>query len=249
MRVLRPWLAASFFGAAAVLLLLPLLIPSPLIRPVPSDGALQVQDRHAAAFQVRTESAARSGPAPSCSSGAASGLIKHELFRRAARLRGSDSAAFLTVANHSVVRLESPMLGGRKRESGTISCKASVAVDLPPGVMVPGARRTLAADIAYSLRAADGVIEMVSLSDEGPIVTPLARLARMPRQATDQLDPLAAPGMGVQNEPVRVVEQMSSAAQRPDAAVASAQAGARQAPAWQQPIKPAWQRPLPPPRD
>lgn len=247
MRVLRPWLAASFFGAAAVLLLLPLLIPSPLIRPVPSDGALQVQDRHVTASQVRAESAARTGLAPSCSSGAASGLIKHELFRRAARLRGSDSAAFLTVANHSVVRLESPILRGGNQESGTISCKASVAVDLPPGVMVPGERRTLATDIAYSLRAADGVIEMVSLSDEGPIVTPLARLARMPRQATDQLDPLDAPEKGVRNEPARVVEQMLSAAQRPEAAVAPAQA--RQAPAWQRPIKPAWQRPLPPPRE
>ncbi len=141
------------------------------------------------------------------------------------------------------------MLRGGNQESGTISCKASVAVDLPPGVMVPGARRTLAADIAYSLRAADGVIEMVSLSDEGPIVTPLARLARMPRQATDPLDPLAAPEKGARNEPASVVEQMSSAAQRPEAVVAGAQAGARQARAWQQPIKPAWQRPLPPPRD
>ncbi len=206
-----------------------------------------MQDRHAAAPQVRAESAARSELAPSCSSGAASDLIKRELFRRAARLRGSNGAAFFRVAAHSVVRFESPVLTGGNQEPGTISCKASVAVDLPPGVLVPGARRTLVADIAYSLRAADGITDMVSLSDEGPIVTPLARLAQMPRQATDQLDPLAAPEKGARNEPARVVEQISSAAQRPGAAVAPAQA--RQAPAWQQPIKPAWQRPLPPPRD
>lgn len=123
------------------------------------------------------------------------------------------------------------------------------------------------------LGAAEGISDMLSLSNEAPSVSPLAAVAPIPEQVTDQLDTPAAPKQGARNKRAEVVEQKSVPAQPPEAAVAHAQAiqprpeppqprpaaptgragpaaGADQAPpAWQQPIKPAWQQPLPQAKD
>lgn len=264
---LRRWLPASLFGAAAVLLLLPLLIPPPFVPPDQSGPASSVGGRQQAAPLEQDQTTTGWNPDALCSSAAAASQIKRELFRRAARLRGSDRAAYDTVADYTLIRFTSPL--NARAESETVSCNASIAVDLPPGVATLGGQRTLAADVAYSLRTAAGAMDMVSLSNEGRIVAALAGLAQMPRQATGQVDPLAAPEHRARYEQADVVEQMSSAAQPPNAAVAPAQtiqprweppqprpaappgrtgaaAGAGETPAWQRPIRPPWQEPLKP---
>ena len=107
-------------------------------------------------------------------------LIKRELFRRAAELRGSDRAAFDQLTAASSVRMESPSVTARDADLGSVSCSGHLSLDLPPGVAVVGGRRTLQADINYRLQpAADGSGEVLFLEGADAILVPLATLARV----------------------------------------------------------------------
>ena len=123
---------------------------------------------------------AENDPEKRCGSQQTYDLIKRELFRRAARLRGSDQAAFDRLAAYSVVRMDSPMLKSHDEDLGTINCTGTLALDLPPGVAVVGGRRTLTADVGYAIQpAADGSGHVLTLTNGDAIVTPLATLARI----------------------------------------------------------------------
>ena len=143
-------------------------------------------------------------PEERCASQATYDLIKRELFRRAANVRGSDQAAFDKLAAYSALRVESPVLRGRDGDVSAINCSASLALDLPPGVAVVGGRRTLTAEIDYALQpAADGTGDVVTLGNADSIVTPLATLAR-----TTQPAPVETPALG--NETVTITNGMTS---------------------------------------
>lgn len=129
-------------------------------------------------------------PEKACGSQATYDLIKRELFRRAAQLRGSDQAAFNRLAAYSVIRMDAPMLKSHDEELGIINCTGTLALDLPPGVAVVGGRRTLTADVGYALQpSADGSGEVLTLTTADAIVTPLATLARVGAPAEDPLAP------------------------------------------------------------
>ena len=133
-------------------------------------------------------------PAKRCGSQATYDLIKRELFRRAAALRGSDQAAFGKLADYAVVRIDRPLLDSEDDQTNAISCSGSLTLDLPPGVAVVGGRRTLVADIGYALqRAADGNGEVLTLTRADAIITPLATLARVGRATNTPLVPVTAP--------------------------------------------------------
>ena len=118
-------------------------------------------------------------PEKRCGSQATYDLIKRELFRRAAVLRGSDEAAFDKLAAYAVVRVDRPLLDSEDDETGAIKCSGALTLDLPPGVAVVGGRRTLSADIGYALQgSADGNGQVLTLTSADAIVTPLATLAR-----------------------------------------------------------------------
>lgn len=110
-------------------------------------------------------------------------LIKRELFRRAAALRGSDQAAFDRLSAYSTARMTDPVLRSEDEDLGSITCEGTLTLDLPPGVAVVGGRRSLSADIGYTLQgAADRSGNVVTLTGADPIVTPLATLARVGAQ-------------------------------------------------------------------
>lgn len=110
-------------------------------------------------------------------------LIKRELFRRAAQVRGSDQAAFDRLSAYSTARMTDPVVRSEDEELGTVTCEGSLTLDLPPGVAVVGGRRSLSADISYTLQAAaDRSGEVVTLTGADPIITPLATLARVGTQ-------------------------------------------------------------------
>lgn len=133
---------------------------------------------------------AASDPEKACGSQATYELIKRELFRRAAQLRGTDQAAFNKLAGYSVVRMDAPMLRSHDEALGTVSCAGTLALDLPPGVAVVGGRRTLTADIGYAIQpAADGSGDVLTLTNADAIITPLATLARVGAPAADPLAP------------------------------------------------------------
>ena len=125
-----------------------------------------------------------------CASQATYELIKRELFRRAAQLRGSDQAAYDKLAAYAVVRMENPVLEGESNDTGAINCSGSLSLDLPPGVAVVGGRRTLISDIDYTVQpAADGSGMVVLLRNADAIVTPLATLARVQQAAPTPAEP------------------------------------------------------------
>ena len=123
--------------------------------------------------------ASREDPEKECASQATYDRIKRELFRRAAALRGSDEAAFGNLASYSTVRMEAPALRDENEETGAVTCNGTLTVDLAPGVAVVGGRRSLSADILYTVQpAADDSGDVLTIANADEIITPLATLAR-----------------------------------------------------------------------
>ncbi|WP_407828711.1 lysozyme inhibitor LprI family protein [Sphingomonas sp.] len=115
-----------------------------------------------------------------CASKATYDLIKRELFRRAAQLRGSDQAAYDRLSAYAVVRMENPVMESEDQSTHAVNCSGSLSLDLPPGVAVVGGRRTLSSDVDYSVQpAADGSGSVVLLRNADAIITPLATLSRV----------------------------------------------------------------------
>ena len=115
-----------------------------------------------------------------CASNATYDLIKRELFRRAAQLRGADQPAFDQIPRLAVVRMENPVMENEDSTTHAVNCSGSLSLDLPPGVAVVGGRRTLTADVDYTVQqAADSSGSVVLLRNADSIIALLATLARV----------------------------------------------------------------------
>ena len=135
--------------------------------------------------------AAGDTPEKACSSKATYDLIKRELFRRALAVRGSDQAAYEKVSGAAVIRMENPVMESEDGSTGAINCSGSASIDLPPGIVADGGRRTLMSDIDYTVDASGSV----TLRNANSIIAPLATLARVAQQ------PPAAPDVATEMEP------------------------------------------------
>jgi len=143
-------------------------------------GSNRNPDQDKLTGDVNMSQEASADPEKRCASKATYDLIKRDLFRRAAQVRGSDQPAFDRLSAYAVLRMENPVMESEESGSGAINCSGSLSLDLPPGVAVVGGRRTLTADVDYTLqRAADGSGDVVLLRNADAIVTPLATLARV----------------------------------------------------------------------
>ena len=123
-------------------------------------------------------------PEKRCSSKATYDLIKSDLSRRAGEGRGSDQAAFDEVEAYAVVRMENAVLESEDSASGLLNCSGSLSLDLPPGVAVAGGRRTLTADIDYTIDATGNVTVRNPETITAPLAT-LTRVAEAPPTASD----------------------------------------------------------------
>ncbi|MES2120901.1 MAG: hypothetical protein V4513_10035 [Pseudomonadota bacterium] len=149
--------------------------------------------------QADMNAVAAGDPEKLCAGKATYDLIKRDLFRRAAQVRGSDQAAYDKLAAYAVVRMENPVMESQDSNTGAVNCSGSLSLDLPPGVAVVGGRRTLTSDVDYSMQqAADGSGAVVLLRNADAIITPLATLARGNQPVADAVtddtdveDPLA----------------------------------------------------------
>ena len=125
-----------------------------------------------------------------CASKATYDLIKQELFRRAVQLRGRDQAAFDTISANASLRMENPVMESEDRATGAAHCSGSLSIDLPPGIAAAGGRRTLSANVDYSVQpAADGSGNVIQLRNADAIVTPLATLARISQPVAEPISP------------------------------------------------------------
>ena len=164
-----------------------------------------------------TSGESASGDEKTCASKAIYDLIKRDLFRRAAQVRGSDQGAYDRLAAYAVLRMENPVMESENSANGAVNCSGSLSLDLPPGVAVVGGRRTLNAEVDYTVQpAADGSGNVVLLRNADSIVTPLATLARVaeaaPQPATpetneaapvDPLAPIPAPAPAAPSQPAQ----------------------------------------------
>lgn len=166
------WLpmAAAIAGISA-LFAIPLLIDWTPRSGIGAIDRLQTTHRRAAATPT-------ANPAALCASRAAYDRIKQDLFRQAAQLRGSDEALFARMAGYAVLRVETPVLAAEQREPDAVSCRAEVALDLPPGVATNDGRQSLRGGIAFSLPDG-GAPNALALAEGGELVTELATLARV----------------------------------------------------------------------
>ncbi len=162
-----------------------------------------------------------------CASKATYDLIKRELFRRAAQLRGSDQAAYDKLSAYAVARMENPVLESEDSSTGAVNCSGSLSIDLPPGVTVAGGRHTLTSDLDYTIRPAAGASgAVVLLRNADAIITPLATLAQVAQPAAE------APG---------VIETNEGAPEQPESnAAASESASKVPGPATAYPARPSF---------
>jgi uncharacterized protein YecT (DUF1311 family) len=138
------------------------------------------QDKLTGTETAADNAAAVSDPSKLCASKATYESIKHDLFRRAAQVRGSDQPAFDTLSNYATLRMEHPVMESQDESTGAVNCSGSLSLDLPPGVGIVGGRRTLTADVDYTVQpAADGSGNVVLLRSADAIVTPLATLTKV----------------------------------------------------------------------
>jgi uncharacterized protein YecT (DUF1311 family) len=137
------------------------------------------------------ETAPAASPAKRCAAATTYDMIKRDLFRRASEMRGSDQAAYDKLAAYAVLRMENPVLESESSDTGAINCSGTLSLDLPPGVTVVGGRRTLTADVDYSIQpAADGSGDVVLLKNADAIVTPLATLTRVAQSTVQPAAPI-----------------------------------------------------------
>jgi hypothetical protein len=134
-----------------------------------------------------------------CARQATYDLIKADLFRRAAQLRGSDQTAYDRLSNFAVVRMENPVMESEDSTTGAVHCSGSLSLDLPPGVAVVGGRRTLTADVDYTVeQAADGSGTVVLLQNADAIISPLTTLVRVAQPAPEPTTPVEENGVAPQ---------------------------------------------------
>jgi len=158
-----------------------------------------------------------------CASRATYDLIKRDLFRRAAQLRGSDQAAYDQISTAAVVRMENPVMESEDSTNGAVHCSGSLSLDLPPGIAVVGGRRTLTADVDYSVQqAADGSGPVVLLSNADAIITPLATLVRTAQPVPETKSAIEQNGVAPQapsaNQVEPAPESPATSAPQPSAA-------------------------------
>jgi hypothetical protein len=170
----------------------------------------------------KAEQAKAPAPEKLCASNRTYDLIKRELFRRAAQMRGSDEAAFDQLSSYAVVRMENPVMESQDSATGAVNCSGSLSLDLPPGVGTAGGRRTLTADVDYTVQsAADGSGNVVLLRNADAIISSLATLARVnePMATTPPSEPPQANGVAPELPPTGVPQPEQQT--RPEAPKAS----------------------------
>jgi hypothetical protein len=165
-------------------------------------------------------------PEKACAAKGTYDLIKRELFRRAAQLRGSDQAAYDKLAAVAVIRMDNPVMESEDSANGAVNCSGTLSLDLPPGVAAVGGRRSLTSDVDYTLQpAADGSGTVVLLRNADAIIAPLATLGRVAQAPAAPTAPLetneaAPPDSGQAVEPSRppATPNPSTTQSRPSAA-------------------------------
>ncbi|WP_310467416.1 DnaJ domain-containing protein [Sphingomonas sp.] len=175
-------------GAAFFAMLVWVMVPTyPIVTQVPERAH---ENTPAAAARSLAPTLASATPDPPCSSSAPSALIKRELFRRAAQIRGSDQAAFANLAAHSFLRVGQPLATG---QGSRTSCNVKIFLALPPGVEAWGERRNLEGNVGYPSRGKPGEQARELTFVSAHVVELLATIAQAPSRQVAAVEPPPPP--------------------------------------------------------
>lgn len=201
---------------------------------VPAGCGQRNQDRLSDTRDGTPRQSARNTPDGGCSSKSTYELVKREMFRRAAQVRGEDDPTFEPVVAGSTLSLDKASARSADSQVGSITCTASAALSLPAGMVAAGGRNALAADISYVLQqAADQSGPVVTLTNADSITVPLATIAR----GANAMGPSSggAEMVSAENEPDTVAPTGPSRETPPVASLSARQA---------RPVPPAISRPM-----
>lgn len=111
-----------------------------------------------------------------CASPSTYDRLKEVAFEEAVRIRNADPANLDTLATHSVVRMERPVVKSRDEDLNVTVCTGRFVLELPPGAERGfGGERRLMADVEYAAQsAADGSGLVYQISGAEPIIYKLA---------------------------------------------------------------------------
>ena len=128
------------------------------------------------------------GSAAGCSGNRVVAGLKTALFAEASAARPTDAAVFQQIAAAAVARIENAALEGE--DGDLLQCSASLAIDLPPGIVSAGGRRNLMGNVDYSLAPGGGE---VTVRNAAGLIAALSALERSNGAITQPLgsDPLA----------------------------------------------------------
>jgi len=170
------------------------------------------------------------GNAAGCSGTRIIAGIKSALFAEAAASRPTDAAVFQQIAAAAVARVENAALEGEDGE--LLQCSASVAIDLPPGIVSAGGRRNLMGNVDYSVESGGG---QVTVRSAAGLITALSALERSSGAITQPLgsDPLAPTSPAIEPsealDPEPAPAPPTTAATRPSFSCANARTSGERA--------------------
>jgi hypothetical protein len=111
-----------------------------------------------------------------CASAATLDLVKRELFRRAAEIRGNNADDYARIAEYALLTLDGAAPTAPVADDAAADCRARANLRFPPGLKVAGGRTTLTGSIGYGVGAPPS--GTVSISDGDSITIPLATLTQ-----------------------------------------------------------------------
>ena len=183
-----------------------------------------------------------------CASNSTYDRLKEVVFEEAIKVRKADPANLDTLATHSVVRMESPVVKSRDEDLNITVCTGRFVLELPPGAERGfGGERRLTAEIEYAAQAAaDGSGLVYQLNGAEPIVY---KLATFDLQGQRFVPPAGAPETQLAEAEIPAVPVPAPAAAPPPAPAPAPVPAPQPArvPAAQPRPAPA-PRPAPPPR-
>lgn len=114
--------------------------------------------------------------AEACASTGTYDRLKQVVFEEAVRIRNADPANLDTLATHSIVRMEQPVVKSRDEDLNVTVCSGRFVLELPPGAERGfGGERRLTADVEYAAQAAvDGSGLVYQMNGAEPIIYRLA---------------------------------------------------------------------------
>lgn len=134
------------------------------------------KDAPGAATKTEVAEAKKEALSEACASSGTYDRLKQVVFEEAVRIRNADPTNLDTLATHSVVRMEEPVVKSRDEDLNVTVCTGRFVLELPPGAERGfGGERRLVAEVEYAAQAAvDGSGLVYQMSGAEPIIYRLA---------------------------------------------------------------------------